>query len=259
MSATQGLFGGGAAGDEEKAKAEDFISRYQTGKPSEGYSDQEAVEQLEQVPKWPRRSRCKRRSSSRLPICQRTSARSSTRCCRTARPARGWSISSAPATARKSPRAIPRAAIQRLTIARRSAGRRRAASRGGLGNPWRLLAAVLMIAEQWRRRSRRHPGRCARRGDGGATATPAASSSDGGKIPAAASAICSATFLKQPGWQGRAGRYGCVRHEGSPRRQEVAEPHFHRTFRGRRRMAPPALLFRSIFLGKPVPGGMRKC
>lgn len=49
MSATQGLFGGGAAGDEEKKKAEDFINRYQTGKPTEGYSEQEAVQQLQQA------------------------------------------------------------------------------------------------------------------------------------------------------------------------------------------------------------------
>jgi len=46
MSATQGLFGGGAAGDEQKKKAEDFINRYQTGKPTEGYTDQEALQQL---------------------------------------------------------------------------------------------------------------------------------------------------------------------------------------------------------------------
>lgn len=51
MSATQGLFGGGAAGDEEKKKAEDFINRYQTGKPTEGYSEQEAVQQLQQAAK----------------------------------------------------------------------------------------------------------------------------------------------------------------------------------------------------------------
>jgi hypothetical protein len=51
MSATQGLFGGGAAGDEEKKKAEDFINRYQTGHPSEGYSEQEAVQQLQQAAK----------------------------------------------------------------------------------------------------------------------------------------------------------------------------------------------------------------
>ncbi len=47
----QGLFGGGAAGDEEKAKAEDFINRYQTGKPSEGYTEQEAIEQLQAASK----------------------------------------------------------------------------------------------------------------------------------------------------------------------------------------------------------------
>ena len=47
MSGTQGLFGGGAAGDEEKAKAQDFINRYQTGNPSEGYSEQEAIQQLQ--------------------------------------------------------------------------------------------------------------------------------------------------------------------------------------------------------------------
>lgn len=47
----QGLFGGGAAGDEEKAKAEDFINRYQTGKPSEGYTEEEAIQQLEAVAK----------------------------------------------------------------------------------------------------------------------------------------------------------------------------------------------------------------
>ena len=51
MSATQGLFGGGAAGDEQKAKAEDFINRYQTGKPSEGYSEDEAVQALKEVSK----------------------------------------------------------------------------------------------------------------------------------------------------------------------------------------------------------------
>lgn len=51
MSSTQGLFGGGAAGDEEKKKAEDFISRYQTGKPTEGYTDQEAVQQFQQAAK----------------------------------------------------------------------------------------------------------------------------------------------------------------------------------------------------------------
>lgn len=48
---TQGLFGGGAAGDEQKAKAQDFINRYQTGNPSEGYSEQEAVQALEEVSK----------------------------------------------------------------------------------------------------------------------------------------------------------------------------------------------------------------
>jgi hypothetical protein len=51
MSVTQGLFGGGAAGDEEKKKAEDFINRYQTGKPTEGYTDQEALQQLQQAAK----------------------------------------------------------------------------------------------------------------------------------------------------------------------------------------------------------------
>lgn len=48
---TQGLFGGGAAGDEQKAKAQDFINRYQTGKPTEGYTDQEAMEQLQEAAK----------------------------------------------------------------------------------------------------------------------------------------------------------------------------------------------------------------
>lgn len=47
----QGLFGGGAAGDEKKAKAEDFINRYQTGKPSEGYSEEEALTALQEVAK----------------------------------------------------------------------------------------------------------------------------------------------------------------------------------------------------------------
>jgi hypothetical protein len=51
MSTIQGLFGGGAAGDEEKKKAEDFINRYQTGKPTEGYTDQEALHQLQQAAK----------------------------------------------------------------------------------------------------------------------------------------------------------------------------------------------------------------
>ncbi len=49
MSGVQGLFGGGAAGEEKKAKAQDFINRYQTGKPSEGYTDQEALEQLQEA------------------------------------------------------------------------------------------------------------------------------------------------------------------------------------------------------------------
>ncbi len=51
MSGTQGLFGGGAAGDEEKAKAQDFINRYQTGNPTEGYSEQEAIEHLQAASK----------------------------------------------------------------------------------------------------------------------------------------------------------------------------------------------------------------
>lgn len=51
MAGVQGLFGGGAAGDEQKAKAQDFISRYQTGKPSEGYTEQEALEQLQTAAK----------------------------------------------------------------------------------------------------------------------------------------------------------------------------------------------------------------
>ena len=51
MSGTQGLFGGGAAGDDEKTKAQDFINRYQTGDPAEGYSEQEAIEQLQAISK----------------------------------------------------------------------------------------------------------------------------------------------------------------------------------------------------------------
>lgn len=51
MASTQGLFGGGAAGDEEKKKAEDFINRYQSGKPTEGYTDQEAIQQLQAAAK----------------------------------------------------------------------------------------------------------------------------------------------------------------------------------------------------------------
>jgi hypothetical protein len=51
MAGTQGLFGGGEAGDAEKKKAEDFINRYQSGKPSENISEQEAIEQLQQVAK----------------------------------------------------------------------------------------------------------------------------------------------------------------------------------------------------------------
>lgn len=49
MASTQGLFGGGAAGDEQKKKAQDFIDRYQTGKPTEGYSDEEAVQHFQQA------------------------------------------------------------------------------------------------------------------------------------------------------------------------------------------------------------------
>jgi len=51
MAGVQGLFGGGAAGDEEKAKAQDFINRYQTGNPTEGYTEQEAIEQLQAAAK----------------------------------------------------------------------------------------------------------------------------------------------------------------------------------------------------------------
>lgn len=47
----QGLFGGGAAGDESKAKAEDFINRYQTGKPSEGYTNEEALSAFQEAAK----------------------------------------------------------------------------------------------------------------------------------------------------------------------------------------------------------------
>lgn len=47
----QGLFGGGAAGEEQKKKTEDFINRYQTGKPTEGYTGQEAMEQFQQAAK----------------------------------------------------------------------------------------------------------------------------------------------------------------------------------------------------------------
>jgi hypothetical protein len=47
----QGLFGGGSAGDESKAKAEDFINRYQTGRPDEGYTDQEALAAFEEAAK----------------------------------------------------------------------------------------------------------------------------------------------------------------------------------------------------------------
>jgi len=49
MASTQGLFGGGAAGEEQKKKAQDFIDRYQTGKPTEGYSDEEAVQHFRQA------------------------------------------------------------------------------------------------------------------------------------------------------------------------------------------------------------------
>ncbi len=51
MASTQGLFGGGAAGDEQEQKAQDFISRYQSGHPSEGYSEEEAVHQFQQAAK----------------------------------------------------------------------------------------------------------------------------------------------------------------------------------------------------------------
>lgn len=51
MSGVQGLFGGGADGDAKKAQAEDFINRYQTGKPSEGYSEQEAVAAFQEAAK----------------------------------------------------------------------------------------------------------------------------------------------------------------------------------------------------------------
>lgn len=51
MATTQGLFGGGAAGDEQKKKAEDFINRYQSGHPAEGYTNEEAVQQFQQAAK----------------------------------------------------------------------------------------------------------------------------------------------------------------------------------------------------------------
>lgn len=49
MAGVQGLFGGGAAGDEQKAKAQDFINRFQSSKGGEGISEQEAIEQLQAV------------------------------------------------------------------------------------------------------------------------------------------------------------------------------------------------------------------
>ncbi|MCA9858289.1 MAG: hypothetical protein KC438_01135, partial [Thermomicrobiales bacterium] len=51
MSGVQGLFGGGDAGDEQKAKAQDFINRYQKNPAGAEVSDQEAIEQLQQVAK----------------------------------------------------------------------------------------------------------------------------------------------------------------------------------------------------------------
>ena len=51
MASTQGLFGGGAAGDEQKKKAEDFINRYQTGDPTQGYTEEEALDQFRQAAK----------------------------------------------------------------------------------------------------------------------------------------------------------------------------------------------------------------
>ncbi len=49
MASTQGLFGGGGSGEEQKKKAQDFINRYQTGNPTEGYSDEEAVQHFRQA------------------------------------------------------------------------------------------------------------------------------------------------------------------------------------------------------------------
>lgn len=51
MSNVQGLFGGGAEGDAKKAQAEDFINRYQTGNPSEGYTEEEALAAFQEVSK----------------------------------------------------------------------------------------------------------------------------------------------------------------------------------------------------------------
>jgi hypothetical protein len=45
----KGLFGGGQDKDEAKTKARDFINRYSTGDPAEGYSREEAADRFREV------------------------------------------------------------------------------------------------------------------------------------------------------------------------------------------------------------------
>ena len=47
--ALKGLFGGGDDDDQQRSQAQDFISRYDDGDPSVGYSDDEAQEQYQRA------------------------------------------------------------------------------------------------------------------------------------------------------------------------------------------------------------------
>jgi hypothetical protein len=54
MTELKGLFGGGedsSASQEQRAKAQDFVQRYMQGDPSEGYSQEEAVQALQAAAK----------------------------------------------------------------------------------------------------------------------------------------------------------------------------------------------------------------
>jgi len=82
------------AGEEQKKKAQDFIDRYQTGKPTEGYSDEEAVQHFRQAAQVATPAQMQAAFKQAVAGLPKTTARSSTRCCRSARPVKAWSISS---------------------------------------------------------------------------------------------------------------------------------------------------------------------
>ncbi len=49
MNNLTGLFGGGQQSGGQESEMQDFVNRFQQGSPSEGYSDQEAVQRFQQV------------------------------------------------------------------------------------------------------------------------------------------------------------------------------------------------------------------